>query len=318
VQNIWLKPVESILASLKFLTIIILTKNEEKHLPRLLQSLIGLNADLCIIDTYSEDRTLDICNQAGAKIYQNPFVNHAVQFQWALDNCEINTPWVMRMDADEYLTPELANELKARLPQLDAGVTGVVLKRQVHFMGRWIRHGGYYPIKLLRVWRNGIGSIEQKWMDEHILLSSGKTVEFQHDLVDDNLNNLSWWTEKHNHYATREAIDLLNKEYGFFKEKEIVSGVAAKEQNERKRWYKQNVYLKSPLFLRAFLYFNYRYFLQLGFLDGRPGLIWHFLQGFWYRFLVDAKIAQIKWWAKKEKMSVKEVIEQKYNIKLDF
>lgn len=303
---------------MKFLTVIILTKNEEKHLPRLLQSLIGLNTDVCIVDSYSDDRTLEICNQAGAQVFQNPFVNQAVQFQWALDNCVVDTPWVMRMDADEYLTPELAQELKVRLPQLDAQITGVILKRQVHFMGKWIRHGGYYPIKLLRVWRNGIGSIEQKWMDEHILLSSGKAVEFQHDLVDDNLNNLSWWIDKHNHYATREAIDLLNKEYGFFEEREIVSGVAAKEQNERKRWYKQNVYLKSPLFFRAFLYFNYRYFLKFGFLDGRRGLVWHFLQGFWYRFLVDAKIMQIKWWAEKEKMSVKEVIEQKYHKKVDF
>ena len=300
------------------LTVIILTKNENKHIERCIRSFENLPVDVYIIDSYSTDETTDIASKFDARIYQNPFVNYAVQFQWALNNCVINTPWVMRMDADEYLTPELAHEITTRLPQVDANVAGVVIKRQVHFMGKWIRHGGYYPIKLLRIWRNGIGSIEQKWMDEHIILSAGKTIEFQHDLVDDNLNSLSWWTEKHNHYATREAIDLLNKEFGFFKENEMSSRAVAKEQNARKRWYKLNLYLKLPLFLRAFLYFNYRFFIQLGFLDGRRGLVWHFLQGFWYRFLVDAKILQIKWWAKKEKLSIKEVIEQKYNLKVDF
>ena len=303
---------------MKLLSVIVLTKNEELHLPRLLQSLHGLDVEVLIVDSFSFDRTLEIAQQTNVRIYQNTFINHAAQFQWALDNCDITTPWIMRMDADEYLTPELTQEISSRLPEIDALVGGIVLKRQVHFMGKWIRHGGYYPIKLLRIWRNGIGSIEQKWMDEHIVLSSGSTIEFKHDLIDDNLNNLSWWTEKHNHYATREAIDLLNREFHFFEESEIQTGAVAKAQNARKRWYKHNLYVRLPMFLRAFLYFNYRYFMQLGFLDGRRGLVWHFLQGFWYRFLVDAKILQIKWWANKEKISVREVIEQKFNFEIEF
>lgn len=183
-------------------------------------------------------------------------------------------------------------------------------------MDRWIKHGGYYPTKLLRIWRNGVGSIEQRWMVEHIKLSYGQAIEFEHDIVDHNLNNLTWWTEKHNHYATREAVDLLNKKYNLFSEDSINKQLASKQQNEKKRWYKDNLYVRAPLFLRAFLYFGYRYFIQVGFMDGRPGLIWHFLQGCWYRFLVDAKIAQIEYRAKKTQRPVREVLEQDYGFRL--
>jgi glycosyltransferase involved in cell wall biosynthesis len=298
----------------KLLTVVILTKNEEHHLERLFRSFEGVRVEFCIIDSFSSDQTTTIAGRYGARVFQHVFINYATQFQWALDHCEITTPWVMRMDADEYLTPELADEINKRLPELAPDVGGVILKRQVHFMGRWIRFGGYYPVRLLRIWRNGIGRIEQRWMDEHIIIESGRTVEFTHDLVDANLNSLTWWTDKHNHYATREAIDLLNHKYGLIQElhKEGHAG----GQMHRKRWVKENFYVRMPLFLRAFLYFIYRYVFRLGFLDGRRGLVWHVLQGFWYRFLVDAKIFQILWMAKTEGLSVREVIEQKFKMKL--
>lgn len=298
------------------LTVLILTYNEEKHLARCLESLKAFATEVFIVDSYSTDQTLAIAQEMGAKVYQNTWVNYAVQFQWGLDHCPIRTPWVMRMDADEYVTPELAKEIKERLPKISDAVSGLIVKRQVHFMDRWIRHGGYYPTKLLRIWRTGMGSIEQRWMDEHIKLSSGSTLELEHDIVDHNLNNLSWWTEKHNSYATREAVDLLNKEHHFFEEDSIRVDAASKKQDEKKRWYKDNLYGKMPLFIRAFLYFLFRYFIQLGFLDGKPGLVWHFLQGFWYRFLVDAKIYQIKYWSKKHQKPIQRVITEDFGFRL--
>ena len=174
------------------LTIIILTFNEKIHLKRCIESCKKVSNHIIIIDSLSTDDTLSIAESLGAKVYQNPFVNQAQQFQWGLDNCPIETDWVMRMDADEYITSSLAEEINKNLSHLEQDVTGIILKRQVHFMDRWIKHGGYYPIKLLRIWRNGVGSIEQRWMDEHIKLSHGKAIEFQNDIVDDNLNNLTW------------------------------------------------------------------------------------------------------------------------------
>jgi hypothetical protein len=192
-------------------------------------------------------------------------------------------------------------------------VSGIVLKRQVHFMGQWIRHGGYYPTSLLRIWRTGHAMIEQRWMDEHTVLTQGASVTFDHDFVDDNLQSLTWWTQKHNQYATREAIDILNRKYNLKNtDQKLVAGQASV-----KRWYKDNLYLKMPLFIRAFLYFQYRYWIRLGILDGKKGLVWHFLQGFWYRFLVDAKILQIEWWAKTEQKHIRTILEEKFNIHFD-
>jgi len=169
-------------------------------------------------------------------------------------------------------------------------------------------------IWLLRIWRYKHGKIEERWMDEHIKLSAGKTIQFEHDLVDDNKNNLTWWTEKHNHYATREAVDLLNILHGFIQYDEVEPRLLG-TQEQRKRWLKIR-YASLPLFIRPILYFHWRYFVKLGFLDGKQGLIWHFLQGFWYRFLVDAKIYQIQHIAKQENKTLVQV-KKNFGIDLD-
>ena len=166
-------------------------------------------------------------------------------------------------------------------------------------MNGWIKHGGYYPTYLLRLWRYGSGKYEERWMDEHVKLEHGKTITFENDFIDDNLNNLTWWTDKHNNYATREAIDLLNIKYKFSSADGLNANLS-EAQDKRKRWLKENLYTRLPLFIRPFFYFIYRYIFKLGFLDGIPGLIWHFLQGFWYRFLVDAKVYDIERIARKE------------------
>lgn len=296
------------------ITIIILTFNEELHIRRAIESASRIANDVIVVDSYSTDQTINIALELNARVLQHPFVNQAQQFQWAMDNGGITTGWTMRLDADEYLTDELIHEIEGRLSNLNQEISGIVLKRQVHFMGQWIRHGGYYPIYLLRIWRTGHAVIEQRWMDEHILLTRGTSITFNHDFVDDNLNSLTWWTAKHNDYATREAVDILSRKYSF-QDGDLSTGTKGNaNQTTTKRWYKNNLYLRLPLFLRAFLYFQFRYWIKLGFLDGQRGLVWHFLQGFWYRFLVDAKILQIEWWAKKENKPVRNIIEEKYKL----
>lgn len=296
------------------LSVIILTYNEEKHIERCIKSLLPIAKNIFIIDSYSTDRTVQIAEILGAKVYQNPFINHAVQFQWGLDNCPIETTWVMKMDSDEYILPELSKEIKEKLDDLDEEVSGIYIKRRVYFKDRWIKHGSYYPTWLLRIWKYEDGRMEQRWMDEHIKLSSGKTIQFENDLVDDNLNDLTWWTTKHNNYATREAVDILNIIYEFLEYDEVPANIFG-TQEERKRWLKKR-YAKLPLFTRPFIYFVWRYIFKLGFLDGKQGLIWHFLQGFWYRFLVDAKIYEMEKKAKDSGKSIKEVIESDYGMKL--
>jgi glycosyltransferase involved in cell wall biosynthesis len=294
-------------------SVIILTKNEQKHIRRCLESLLSFTNQIFIVDSFSSDSTIEIAESLGVKIYKNKWVNYAKQFQWGLDNCPIKTDWVMRMDADEYVTSKLAIEIQDKLKTIDNKISGLYIKRRVHFKNKWIRFGGKYPEWLLRVWRHKEGFIEERWMDEHIVLKKGETEKLKFDLVDENLNNISWWTEKHNNYATREAIDLLNLRYNFYPNSELKASLFG-EQEQRKRYLK-NVYAKIPLFVRPFIYFSWRYFFKFGFLDGKQGLIWHFLQGFWYRFLVDTKVYEIENKSKKNGVPIVRVLEEDYGYK---
>ena len=272
-------------------SVIILTRDEQANLPDCLASLEKLGAEVFVVDSGSSDRTVEIAKQSGCQVFEHPFENHAAQINWALQNLPIKTPWIMRLDADERLTPELVEELKQILPDTDEKITGYQVKRRVFFMGRWIRHGGYYPTWLLRIWRTDFGVCEQRWMDEHIVLKQGKIAKFQHDIIDENKKGLSFWIDKHNRYADREVKDMVSlvaeKEDDLLKSSQYSQAIG-------RRWIKKNLYTRSPLFLRAFLYFLMRYIIGLGFLDGLEGLIFHFLQGFWYRFLVDAKIYELQ------------------------
>jgi len=297
------------------ISVLILTLNEERHIGRCIRSLQSFASEIFVIDSYSTDKTVEIAESLGAKVYQHNWPgNHAAQFQWGLENCPINSEWIMKMDADEYVMPELATEINEKLHILGGDISGIYIKRRVFFMDRWIKHGGYYPIWLLRIWRSEKGRMEQRWMDEHIKLISGTSIQFENDIVDHNLNNLSWWTEKHNNYATREAIDILNLLYDFKKYDQVEPKLFG-TQEQRKRWLKIR-YASMPLFIRPILYFHLRYFMQAGFLDGKPGLVWHFLQGGWYRFLVDAKIYEIYHKAGKKRENIVGFIQKEYGISL--
>lgn len=293
---------------------IILTFNEELHLQRCLDSVAGVVTDIMVVDCFSTDRTIEIAHHANATVYQHPWVNHATQFNWALSQVPESVSWILRIDADEVLTEHLAEEIRRRLPEISPDVEGVFLRRRMTFQGRVIRHGGVFPVRVMRLFRRGRGECENRWMDEHIKVE-GLTVTFDGEMIDDNLNTLTWWTDKHNKYASREAVDLLNTEYGFMP-RDSIAALRGGSQAGLKRWVKENVYVRIPGGWRAFAYFAYRYFLRLGFLDGRAGTSFHFLQGFWYRYLVDAKVAEVKRFMNQHDTDVKSAISAVLGIKL--
>jgi glycosyltransferase involved in cell wall biosynthesis len=273
---------------MKNLTAIILTYNEEENLKYCLESVSGLADEILIVDSYSTDKTVEIAKKFGAEVFEHPFENQAKQFNWALENLEIKGDWILRLDADEYLTKELKAEIAEKLNAVSEEISGFYIKRRAYFMGRWIKHGGYYPTWILRLFRKGKAKSEERAMDEHIVLSEGKSAKLKNDFIDEMRKSLEWWTAKHNNYSTREAeerIKIAEGKSGFLK-----SGLEG--QAKRKRALKNNFYLKLPLFCRSLFYFIYRYFFRLGFLDGKEGLIFHFLQGFWHQFLIDAKICE--------------------------
>lgn len=276
------------------LAVVILTHNEERHISRAIASVAGIATEVFVVDSFSTDRTAELARTQGAVVLQNKFINYAKQFQWALDNAPISATWIMRLDADEVIEPDLAARIGNELPRLADDVVGINLKRKHIFLGRWIRHGGRYPMLLLRIWRRGCGRIEDRWMDEHMILWGGRTVTFDGGFADHNLNDLTFFTEKHNKYATREAIDIINqRRHLFHRDIDLVAGEGSR-QAAIKRWAKEKLYNQIPYQISTPAYFLYRMIFQLGFLDGKEGLVYHGLQCLWYRFLVGAKVAELE------------------------
>lgn len=297
------------------LSVVILTYNEEIHIQRCIDNIKGIARKIYIVDSFSTDNTVLIAQKNNVDVFQHIWENnYAKQLNWGLDNLPINTEWILRLDADELLTSELINELKCKLPLVQVGINGIILKRRYIFLGKWIKRG-IYPVKLLRIFRYNKGRCEQRWMDEHIQLINGKTVEFDHDFIDHNLNDLQWWVLKHLNYAKREAIDLLDIEYNILGNAKIDREKQIGKQAFQKRKVK-HIYCRQPLFFRAFIYFFYRYFLKMGFFDGLESFLLHFLQGWWYRTMVDYYIYEIKKKCGKNKERMISYIKEKYNLDL--
>ncbi len=272
---------------------IILTYNEEKHIERCISSLKDVCTEIYVVDSFSTDKTQEIARQLGATVVEHTFVNQAQQFNWAIETLPIQADWIWRVDADEYVEPELAEKVRLSLNNIDANVNGIYVNKKIVFQGRPLLHGGWYPAPQIKIIRKGQGACENKWMDEHLIIYKGTTIAIDGDQTDENLNDLGWWIAKHNGYATREAVNMLCMEYGLDDESCEVQPRLFGTDAERKRWLKLR-YVKSPLFVRPFINFFIRYILKYGFLDGIAGFEWHVLQGFWYRFLVDAKIREIR------------------------
>jgi len=292
------------------LTVVILSFNEALHIERCVRHARGFAARVMVVDSYSSDATVQMATALGASVWQHAFVNHAQQLSWALAHLPIDTEWVMRLDADEVLDPQLQASLAAGLWDRNQAANGFYLMRAVQFQGSLIRHGGF-PHPVLRVWRRGQTAVEQRWMDEHMLLLSGTGVRLKGLLIDSNLNNLSWWIDKHNGYATREAIDLLNMRHAFL----ATSGATVAVSSYR-AWVKGHVYRYLPLGLRAALFFVYRMVFRLGILDGFGGLPFHVLQGFWYRFLVDMKVREVDSRMRADGVDCPEAIKRQLNVSL--
>lgn len=268
------------------LTVIILTQDEERHIGRAIASVRDIATRILVVDSGSSDATVAIACKAGAEVMHHAWVNHAVQFNWALDQLKDQAGWILRLDADEVVTPKLSQEIKAGLPDVD----GMFIGRRIRFMGQTIRYGGLFPVQNMRLFRNGAGRCEARWMDEHIVVD-GATRSLRGEIIDDNCNSLDWWIAKHNAYASREVIDVLNREYGL--ETGLIE-MPVGSQTGFKRWLKVHLYGRLPAGLRAGAYFFYRYVIRFGFLDGAQARSFHVLQGFWYRYLVDAKLAEVR------------------------
>lgn len=280
------------------LTTIILTKNEECNIEACIESVLDVSKRIIVLDSFSTDRTVEIAKSLGAEIFTHEFINYGNQFQFALDNCDINTKWIFRFDADERLTSESSREIEYLCEMnKNTDVNGFIFKLEVNFLGRSLKHGGTYPFKKLCIFKRGFGFMEDRYMDEQIVLSEGRSIEMKTISKHEDYKDLSFWIQKHNWYATRAAKDYLenmNK-----KDDDItILDFPAKVR----RFLKYKLYYRMPSRLRCWMYFVYRYIFRFGFLDGKEGFLYAFFQAYWYRVLVDAKIFE----AQKLKMKIGE------------
>jgi glycosyltransferase involved in cell wall biosynthesis len=277
--------IEPAVSAVPPLSVVVLTLNEEANLPACLASLARLACEVFVVDSGSTDGTLGIARAAGATVVSHPFEHYAAQRNWAQEHLPLRGAWLLHLDADERLTPELVDEINGVVAAPPPGVDGFLLRKRTVFMGRWIRHGGHYPSYHLRLFRRGRGSCEERLYDQHFLVR-GPTARLAHDYVDVVTADLATWSARHVRWAALEARETLAGERPAERVAPRLMGTAI----ERRRWLRERVFWRLPLFVRAFGYGVHRYVVRLGFLDGVEGLIFHFLQGCWYRFLIDAYV----------------------------
>lgn len=296
------------------ISVIILTYNEEIHIRRCLENVKQFASKVYVVDCFSIDRTAQIAKELGAEVIEHEWPgNQAEQFNWALDNLPITTEWILRLDADEYLLPGLIEELLEKLPVIPESVSALFLSRARAFCGKILHHGIVNNIRIIRIFRKGKARYEKRLMDEHLSVLSGETIDMKNQFVDDNRMPIGLFIDKHNGYATREAALLLDAEYHLTNMDSLPQDYG--REVEKKRTQKAR-YARMPLFWRAFGYFVYRYIIKLGFLDGKEGFLWDFLQGWWYRTLVDAKVYEIKKACGDDKEKMRHFLQDKYNITL--
>ena len=262
-------------------SIMIPTLNESLHLKRLLPLLKKLNIPFFVLDSYSSDDTVSLAKRFGGSVIQGQWQTFSEKLNFGLKKNPYHSRWIIRIDADEYFDQNFIKFLKSdTIKNIADDVDGIYINRKLYFMGQWMRHGGIYPGKIIRIMRPGRVSFEHKILDEHVEVKNFEVIDF--DIIDNPLYDLTHWLQKHIRYA--EAY-----RYGYFSKK-FSSRVAPKKGQSPIKAFLQNFFLKSPLFLRCFMYWFYRYFLKCGFLDGVRGLIYISLQAFFYRFLIDALI----------------------------
>jgi glycosyltransferase involved in cell wall biosynthesis len=277
------------------LDIIILTFNEERNIEACLQSAAQLRANIFVVDSGSTDQTTAICQKYTSNIFEHPFENYSVQRNWALNNLPLTGTWILNLDADHRVTPELAAQLNDIFgKQVNEEINGFLISRRTMFMDKWIKHGGHYPTYHANVFRRGFGMCEEKLYDQHFKVT-GKTQVLKNDIVDVITDSLTSFINRHNHWATLEAQYQMEQQNApaIDDNGQLVHPRLFGNPMERRRYLKKR-YEAFPLFVRPVIYFIIRYFFKLGFLDGTTGLVFHFLQGFWFRFLIDAKIYEAR------------------------
>lgn len=267
------------------ITVIILTKNEELNIARAVNSVKPVADRICVVDSGSTDKTVEIARSLGAEVVEHPFVTHGQQFNWAMNNLNVTSKWIFRLDADEEVTPELAQEIKEKCAQhADDDVSAFVGNFRIYFLGRFLKHGGMYPFYRTTIFKNGKGYIDENGMRDQTVITEGRLEYLKNDFLHYDFKSLDAWIQKHNWYSSLEVKNLVGDMTDADGKRTATADKTIKMRD--------GLYYKLPRYFRARLYYWYRYYFKLGFLDGEAGRVHAFLQAYWYRYLIDAKLLE--------------------------
>ena len=274
------------------LSIIVLTLNEEANITQCLESVADISDDIFVVDSGSTDRTVELARNWTSNIVIHDFQGYSAQRNWALRNLPFRYEWVLFLDADEFVSPELKNELHSTLGGRTT-VAGFYLPRKLIFQEKWIRFGGYYPTWILRLVKHRQATCEDRKVNEHLIVT-GATGKLRGDLIHNDKKGITAWISRHNAYATLEALELIESMERNPSNRNAVQPSFWSTQVERRRWLRERVWNRFPPLVRPCLYFIYRYFVLGGLLDGRAGFIYHFMQALWFPLLIDVKFLEMR------------------------
>ncbi len=276
------------------LSVLVTTRNEETNVERCLRSVHGFADQVFVLDSESTDRTVEIAERY-AEVHTLAYDHTRIIpwiFQWGLDNLPLRNDWVLILEADQAVTPALQSEIAALLARPE-GVRedGFYIHRRQIFRGRPLRFGGYGSKLLLKLFRRSRSELDPIEQDTRVYVR-GPVGRLRAPLEEWNLkeDSIQFYLHKHLRYAEAFAQEELERRRRGLHWK--VTPRLFGTPDERVLWLKARYY-RMPLFVRPMLYFVYRYFFLLGILDGKTGFIFHFLQAFWFRLIVDIRLEEL-------------------------
>jgi glycosyltransferase involved in cell wall biosynthesis len=261
-------------------SVMVFTLNEEIHLPSCLCAL-GWCDDVIVVDSFSTDATEEICRRAGARFFQNRFTGFGDQRNWALEHCHPKHEWVLILDADERVPPELAAEMESRLAAVPSRIGAFRIRRRFHMWGRWLRHSSLYPTWVVRLVRRDRVRFANRGHAETQEVRGG-IADLEHDLIDENLKGIGEWYQRQSRYSSKDAEYELEREGAGLD----WPGLFSREE-QRRRAALREVAARVPF--RPATYFLYSYLLRGGFRDGMDGLMFCMMKASYQRMVAAKK-----------------------------
>jgi glycosyltransferase involved in cell wall biosynthesis len=276
------------------LTVLVTTRDEEVNIERTLASIHGFADQIFVLDSESRDRTKEIARRYADDVIDLAYEHGRIIpwiFQWGLDHLPIRNEWVLILEADQALPEALRQEIASILARPETPESGFYIRRRQIFRGHPIEHGGYGSKYLLKLFRRSCSQLDPVEQDTRVYVR-GATAKLLQPLEEWNKKEdaILFYLEKHLRYAeafAREEFERRTKRLPWKATPRLFG-----TPDERILWMK-SLWYRMPLFVRPALYFGYRYFFLLGFLDGAVGTLFHFLQAFWFRLVVDVRLAEL-------------------------